>query len=208
MEGKPGGTEKVPPGFLFVWRGVAEMDFFDALDSVFGCFLSVNRTSNGGCLLTDNNIRIIGKESVLELIRYLEKGYENVTEEDIERWNEKRMRELNGDFITYRPPEKKEVWGHVYFIQSGDLVKIGGTRKQNQRLESLSKVIPGGGKFLFSYETNNLWELERLIHELFSSKRKNGEWFNLSKVDLLRLSSGNLPKSIKGMVIEIITDPR
>lgn len=184
------------------------MEFVDVIDSLSGCFLAVNRTNNGGCLLTDNNVRIIGKESVIELIRYLEKGYENVTEEDIERWNEKRIRELNGDFISYRPSEKKEVWGQVYFIQSRYLVKIGGTRKLNQRLESLSRVIPGGGKFLFSYETNNLWELERLLHELFSSKRKNGEWFNLTRADILRLTSANLPKKIKDMVIEIITDPR
>jgi hypothetical protein len=82
-------------------------------------------------------------------------------------------------FIASRPSraQLKDGLGYIYFVASGDFVKIGFTTLLPARLEVLSAGTPGGVELL-RYEIGRI-ELEAEHHRRFEAYRVNGEWFKL-----------------------------
>jgi hypothetical protein len=85
----------------------------------------------------------------------------------------------------------------VYFIRSGNFIKIGHATNPNRRLKELQTgnpnhlelmgVIPGGPN------------AESHIHSIFSDFRTNGEWFELT-TDILAFMQTHKSKEVTGRV--------
>jgi len=76
--------------------------------------------------------------------------------------------------------------GYVYFVKNGynNLIKIGKTLNLQIRLNSFSTSF-SDGVFLVGYiYSENYSEIEKKIHEDFKLKRKTGEWFDISDVEI------------------------
>lgn len=76
--------------------------------------------------------------------------------------------------------------GVVYFIKnpSTGLVKIGKTIDVVKRLDQLSKEFKTKLELIGTIESDDSIRLEKEIHTLFTSKRVEGEWFNITGCDL------------------------
>ena len=83
---------------------------------------------------------------------------------------------------------KKIKPGHVYLIQMGDtdLYKIG--KSQSSPLRRLKELQVGNPETLRLIETARTWDfeiMEKDLHQLFLSKRRKGEWFQLTDQDVV-----------------------
>ena len=84
--------------------------------------------------------------------------------------------------------EKKKDWrrahlldgDRVYFVQSGDFVKIGFSKAIESRLTSLQTGNPVALKLLTT--VTGPASLERMFHDLFAAHRTSGEWFKAKPV--------------------------
>lgn len=84
--------------------------------------------------------------------------------------------------------------GYVYLATDGELFKIGRTIDPEQRVSGLKNTARGelrnaSIKMLHFFPCDNMVEAERILHSLLSSKRKRGEWFDLSEEDVARITS-------------------
>ena len=90
--------------------------------------------------------------------------------------------------FSYKPsgqkkqPQSKE--GFVYILKCGPFYKIGLSQVVDKRVEQLATIPPFDVELLYTIETDNMYELESFLHDRFSEKRKNGEWFELKETDL------------------------
>lgn len=79
---------------------------------------------------------------------------------------------------------------YVYIIAAENgLFKIGKTTNIDNRLQQIKSANPIQCFLvgLIEAKDDNLDKLERLLHKMFKDKRIRGEWFALSKNDLLLL---------------------
>ncbi|GLV66648.1 hypothetical protein Bmyc01_53170 [Bacillus mycoides] len=77
--------------------------------------------------------------------------------------------------------------GYIYLIKEyiTNTYKIGRTSNPKNRLDIFNVKLPFKWDLVALYSTRNMIILESNLHELFTKKRKNGEWFNLDEDDLL-----------------------
>lgn len=81
------------------------------------------------------------------------------------------------------PPPKSKRAGYVYLMRSGDYYKIGLTRRDPRtRLKEIT--TPTDTTIVHIFETTDPEGLEQFLHEEFSDKRSNREWFKLSEEDV------------------------
>lgn len=78
--------------------------------------------------------------------------------------------------------------GYVYLLQSiSGHYKIGRTRNPENRIKTFGIQLPFEVEYVCLIKTTNMVELENALHMRFSSKRINGEWFNLDTEDVAYL---------------------
>jgi hypothetical protein len=82
---------------------------------------------------------------------------------------------------TFRKVQHKKANGFVYFIQGGDLVKIGYTTNIRQRLYDLQTSAPIDLVLLGLIPGTRA--LEKEYHKRFAAHRVRGEWFSAVVVD-------------------------
>lgn len=74
----------------------------------------------------------------------------------------------------------------VYIINTGkNLYKIGKTQDLQKRLASYHTHLPVMFRVVRQYAAANMSDLEECLHIIFQHKRVKGEWFELSKEDLV-----------------------
>lgn len=74
----------------------------------------------------------------------------------------------------------------VYIIKTGkNVYKIGKTRDLLKRLTAYHTHLPVLFKVVRQYIASNMTELEESLHIVFQHKRVKGEWFQLTKDDLV-----------------------
>ena len=77
-----------------------------------------------------------------------------------------------------------EEFGFVYLIQSGRFFKIGKTNALGRREYELKIQLPEKAKTVHSIRTDDPTGIEAYWHKRFETRRKNGEWFELSRADV------------------------
>ena len=74
--------------------------------------------------------------------------------------------------------------GFVYLVRSGRYHKIGWTRDVGRRQYDLKLQLPEPATEVHVIATDDPMGIERYWHQRFADRRKNGEWFELTKADI------------------------
>lgn len=91
-----------------------------------------------------------------------------------------------------KPAKRK---GYIYILQAqmhGRPCKIGYSKTPNKRTEWIGLKVPFDTEVLNVFPVDDMVSAESQLHELFSAKRQEGEWFDLTDKDIeyLKLLSG------------------
>ncbi|WP_052520314.1 GIY-YIG nuclease family protein [Aneurinibacillus migulanus] len=86
----------------------------------------------------------------------------------------------------------------VYLIveQLYGAIKIGSTKKLDQRIMQFGVKLPFDIKIIHILYSENGGDTEKLLHMHFKKKRLNGEWFSLNQEDISNIKNLKLPKHI------------
>jgi len=74
--------------------------------------------------------------------------------------------------------------GYVYLLKSGKFHKIGRSNDHGRRAYEIGLQLPEKLEVVHTIETDDAVGIERYWHERFRDRRRNGEWFVLSKADV------------------------
>lgn len=82
-------------------------------------------------------------------------------------------------------PSPRSRHGYVYLVRSASSAyKIGRTRNPEDRQRTFGIQLPFEVDFIAIIETEDMYALERKLHNRFADRRLNGEWFNLTEADV------------------------
>lgn len=134
-----------------------------------------------GYYLTRANGFAVEKDELLEICTHLIKYAENYGDE-LEKRN-KRLREDWYSVLNEPPieeaPKKEPKKAYVYFLECGGRYKIGLSKDVQRRIKELDKRPFPVKLICQSKPTEYAWEVEQDIHAMLSTKRIDGEWYEL-----------------------------
>ena len=81
-------------------------------------------------------------------------------------------------------PRRTAEVGFVYLLKSGRFYKVGRSNAVGRREYELAIQLPEPAKLVHSIKTDDPPGIEAYWHQRFASRRKNGEWFELTAEDL------------------------
>jgi hypothetical protein len=120
-------------------------------------------------------LRIIGKQTMADRLKYLESFYEYATRE--------------------KPPANRPTDGTIYYVQSGGHIKIGWTSDLTKRM----RQYPPNCQLLATHPGTRADELK--LHKMFAAHRSHGrEWYPLAPavlhhIDMMKAKHGE-PDSV------------
>jgi Meiotically up-regulated gene 113 len=82
---------------------------------------------------------------------------------------------------------KAEDRGFIYILKSEFGYKIGKTKKPKERHAHFTVKLPFNFEKVFEIEVTGYHQREKDLHDLYNLKRINGEWFNLTDSDLIKI---------------------
>jgi Meiotically up-regulated gene 113 len=127
--------------------------------------------------------RLGSKEKLIQLVA--EWSREHSGFEDVVRWCD--------DYLEHAPKRKNSIakhaadepeLGQVYLMKSGRYFKIGKTCSTGRREYEVGLQLPDKVETIHAFETDDPHGIEAYWHKRFAAKRKNGEWFDLSREDV------------------------
>lgn len=74
--------------------------------------------------------------------------------------------------------------GFVYLLAFGNYYKIGQSQNIERRLREITVSLPQKGQLIHAIRTDDPEGIETYWHRRFSDRRVNGEWFQLTRVDI------------------------
>ncbi|WP_077090674.1 GIY-YIG nuclease family protein [Mycobacterium rhizamassiliense] len=85
---------------------------------------------------------------------------------------------------TDDPDAAQPVPGYVYLVRSGKFHKIGRSNDHGRRSYEIGLQLPEKLEVVHTIGTDDAVGIERYWHERFRDRRRNGEWFELTKADV------------------------
>lgn len=83
-----------------------------------------------------------------------------------------------------RPAPPEHIVGEVYLLKAGRHYKIGKTNSVGRREYELAIQLPEKPVLVHVIKTDDPTGIEAYWHKRFSSRRMNGEWFELKRDDV------------------------
>ena len=80
--------------------------------------------------------------------------------------------------------DPQPVPGYVYLFRSGKFHKIGRSNHHGRRAYEIALQLPEKLEVVHTIETDDAVGIERYWHQRFEGRRRNGEWFQLTKADV------------------------
>lgn len=106
--------------------------------------------------------------------------YKIVGDEWIDEVNT-RIGKRNGSYEPAAPDRR----GFVYLARAETgHHKIGVSKKPKKRIKAFDTKMPIKVEMIHSFPCDDAYEAEKMLHELFREKHHDGEWFNLTFVDV------------------------
>lgn len=90
----------------------------------------------------------------------------------------------NDDDDADDPTATQPVPGFVYLVKSGKFHKIGRSNDHGRRSYEIGLQLPERLEVVHTIETDDAVGIEHYWHERFKDRRRNGEWFLLTKADI------------------------
>jgi hypothetical protein len=123
--------------------------------------------------------RIAQKQTVLAIHPYMTR-FVDAAQWEIER-REKRIQKEQAKQVR----RDRVGAGYVYLIQSPTgYYKIGRTKNPDDRMRTFGIQLPFEVEYTCIIQTNDMYSLESELHARYTKQRVNGEWFNLTDVDV------------------------
>lgn len=98
-----------------------------------------------------------------------------------------RKRNLTSLELAAWPADQTQ--GHVYFLLADNgMVKIGKAKSVDKRLKQVKPKMPYDLEIVHKIKSDKPLKLESVFHSFFEKHRKKGEWFDLNKNDLRKIS--------------------
>ena len=72
--------------------------------------------------------------------------------------------------------------GYVYLLRCGDVYKIGCAQDLTPRISQIKPCLPYPVDLIHSIQSDDMFQLEKELHERFADQRLQGEWFRLSDI--------------------------
>lgn len=138
-------------------------------------------------MLSDQGGLIPKRDEMMTLIQGITRFYEVITDEEIDKENEiliNMMFEQKPRDKPVRQPKKPK---YVYLLQSDIYYKIGITTDPDKRISDLMTLPPFDTGIIYCALCDDAQKHEKLLHERYKEKRVNGEWFKLSKDDVIEV---------------------
>lgn len=132
-----------------------------------------------------NTFRRFGKkkDQLERLIAHSkEQGYTDVVE--ICKMELSQVTEKQPKADSFDVGRTEQAVGYVYLLKSGKYYKIGRTVDLGRREYELGIQLPERPVRIHSIKTDDPVGIERYWHERFKDRRRNGEWFTLTKEDV------------------------
>lgn len=85
---------------------------------------------------------------------------------------------------TDDPDAAQPIAGYVYLVRSGKYHKIGRSNDHGRRAYEIGLQLPEKLEVVHTIETDDAVGIEHYWHERFKDRRRNGEWFVLTKADV------------------------
>jgi Meiotically up-regulated gene 113/Homing endonuclease associated repeat len=76
-------------------------------------------------------------------------------------------------------------YGHVYLLRAGEYYKIGQSSDLEKRVKAINVALPDKATLEHAISTDDPPGIEAYWHRRFADRRMNGEWFKLSRADIL-----------------------
>lgn len=137
-----------------------------------------------GVFLQDSIGRVVTREEWDRLCVMVNRFFEYHGPDIAESMNDD-TEEVKNKSVSGNNNREKDRSGFVYFLKAdNNLVKIGKTKRLDERIHHFSVKLPYQTQLIHSISTSNMDQLERHFHKVFVQKRKHGEWFELSEEDI------------------------
>jgi len=137
--------------------------------------------------ISDNLSRILTKDDISKIWTAIKPFYDLFTDEEVEQINQLRQETSKPSVWPVKPdpsPPSSLSAGYIYLVQSGPHYKIGITTDVDRRVKQLGTMPPFGLETVHTIYSEDMYDLERTLHERFGDKREEGEWFLLDDKDV------------------------
>lgn len=138
---------------------------------------------DGGLIRHMQSNEILTHAELPDLIRYILRGYQYITPDEIEEINADIQHEIEcqqwGNSTPRPKPQSKP--GYVYIITDGQYYKVGISQDPEARLKQFQTSNANHLHLVHTRHVPRPKELEEHVHALLSQCNMRGEWFELTQ---------------------------